>query len=123
MDDIIISTDTSLRRTPPVNAGVGIKAGNREDSEKASNKEPAQAGDGRRSQVIDSAELVEKANKHVETFSTKISFSYDPERQRTTILVTDKETGKLIRQIPQEEMIQLMEKMEEIAGIIFNGRA
>jgi|GEM_PF-6073775 len=123
MDDIIISTDTSLRRTPPVHAGSGIRAGNREESGKAPGKETAHAENGTRNKVIDSAELVEKANKHVEAFSTKISFSYDPKRQQTTIFVTDKETGKLIRQIPQEEMLQLMEKMEEIAGIIFNGRA
>lgn len=119
MDDIIISTDTSLRRTPPVRAGANIRASNRDESGNSPGKEAAHA----EKKVTDSAELVEKVNKHVEAFSTKISFSYDPKRQQTTIFVTDKETGKLIRQIPQEEMVQLMEKMEEIAGIIFNGRA
>jgi flagellar protein FlaG len=72
---------------------------------------------------IEVSELVEKVKKHVQSFSTKIAFSFDPERKQLVIIVTDTATGKVIRQIPQEEMMDLMDKMEEIAGIIFNGRA
>ena len=72
---------------------------------------------------VDVAELVEKANKHVDNFSTKVSFRYDEKRQQAVITVAERETGKVIRQIPAEQMVDLMEKMEEIAGIIYNGRA
>ncbi len=67
--------------------------------------------------------LISIANRFVNRFSTKITFTYDPELQMPMILVTEKETGRVIRQIPPEQMVSLMKKMEEIAGIIYNGRA
>ncbi len=67
--------------------------------------------------------LVEMANQFIQRFSTKISFYYDPQRNVSKILVTEKETGKVIREIPPEQMVDLMQKMDEIAGIIYNGRA
>ena len=68
-------------------------------------------------------QLVEMANRFVQRFSTKISFFYDPKSDTSRIVVTEKETGKVIREIPPEQMVNLMNKMEEIAGIIYNGRA
>ncbi len=38
------------------------------------------------------------------------------------IVITNKETGKVIRQIPSEEMVRLSDNMEEFVGMIFNGR-
>ena len=54
-------------------------------------------------------------------FNTKVSFSID-EKSREIIHVFDNDSGELIRQIPPEEMIQLIDKLEEIAGIIFNNK-
>ena len=67
--------------------------------------------------------LVEIANHYVDRFTTKLSFSYDPKLDIPMILVKEKDTGKIIRQIPPEQMVSLMKKMEEIAGIIYNRRA
>jgi len=66
--------------------------------------------------------MVSDINSIVEQFSGKISFSFDPETNKVSIQVIDKETGEVIRQIPLKEMQNLMEKMEEIAGIIYDGR-
>jgi len=66
--------------------------------------------------------IVNDVNSIVEQFSGKVSFSFDPETNKTSIQVIDKETGEVIRQIPPKEMLNLMEKMEEIAGIIYDGR-
>ncbi len=67
--------------------------------------------------------LVEMANHYVDRFTTKLSFTYDPELKIPMIYVKEKDTGRIIRQIPPEQMVQLMKKMEEIAGIIYNRRA
>ncbi len=67
--------------------------------------------------------LVEMANQFIQRFSTKVSFYYDPQRNVSKILVTEKETGRVIREIPPDQMADLMQKMDEIAGIIYNGRA
>ncbi len=67
--------------------------------------------------------LVEMANRYIDRFTTKLSFSYDPELKLPMIYVKEKDTGRIIRQIPPEQMVNLMKKMDEIAGIIYNRRA
>ena len=64
---------------------------------------------------------INSVNDYVEMFNNKVSFSID-EKSREIIHVYDKETGNLIRQIPPKEMIELVDKLEEIAGIIFNNK-
>lgn len=66
-------------------------------------------------------DAIKAVNDYVEMFNNKVSFSID-EKSRKIIHVYDNETGELIRQIPPEEMIQLIDKLEEIAGIIFNNK-
>ena len=65
--------------------------------------------------------IVEDVNSYVELFNNKVSFSMD-QNSRQIIHVYDNETGNLVRQIPPEEMVQLLNKLEEISGIIFNNR-
>ena len=64
---------------------------------------------------------IDSVNNYVEMFNNKVSFSID-EKSREIIHVYDNETGDLIRQIPPKEMIELVDKLEEIAGIIFNNK-
>lgn len=66
--------------------------------------------------------IVENVNNYVELFNNKVSSSMD-KNSRQIIFVYNKETGDLVRQIPPEEMVQLLNKLEEISGIIFNNRA
>tara|TARA_B100000029_G_C17582714_1_gene960157 strand:- start:616 stop:1011 length:396 start_codon:yes stop_codon:yes gene_type:complete len=66
--------------------------------------------------------IVENVNNYVELFNNKVSFTMD-KNSRQIIFVYNKETGDLVRQIPPEEMVQLLNKLEEISGIIFNNRA
>ncbi|MAJ43318.1 MAG: hypothetical protein CMF96_01055 [Candidatus Marinimicrobia bacterium] len=64
---------------------------------------------------------IDSVNQYVEMFNSKVSFSID-DKSREIIHVYDNETGDLIRQIPPKEMIELVDKLEEIAGIIFNNK-
>ncbi len=72
---------------------------------------------------LSTEEFVKIANDRISKFTTKITFAYDATSNRKVIFVTEKDTGRVIRQIPPEQMVNLMDKMEEIAGIIYNGRA
>jgi flagellar protein FlaG len=69
----------------------------------------------------DFSNAINSVNEYVEMFNNKVSFSID-EKSREIIHVYDNETGELIRQIPPKEMIELVDKLEEIAGIIFNNK-
>lgn len=66
-------------------------------------------------------ETIDSVNQYVEMFNNKVSFTID-NKSREIIHVYDNETGDLIRQIPPKEMIELVDKLEEIAGIIFNNK-
>ena len=67
------------------------------------------------------SEVVKEINHLVhQVASTKISFDVDEETGRTVIRVVDKETGEIIRQVPTEELLTLVARMEQLSGLIFN---
>jgi len=66
-------------------------------------------------------ELTEKLQGYVDKMNINIAFSTYGENRKTAVTVSEKETGKLIREIPPEELQRLHVKMEELAGMIFNG--
>jgi len=49
-----------------------------------------------------------------------LHFSVHETTGRTVVRVVDKETEKLIREIPPEEFLNLAAKLEEMVGIIFD---
>ena len=44
-------------------------------------------------------------------------------RGDTIIKVVDRETDEVIRQIPSEEVVRLRQRLEEVAGVLFDGSA
>jgi len=66
-------------------------------------------------------ELTEEVQGYIDRMNISIAFStYGEKNKKVSIIVSDKETGKLIREIPPEELQRLHVKMEELAGIIFD---
>lgn len=53
---------------------------------------------------------------------TTCEFSYHEETKRVTIKVKDKETDEVIREIPPEETLEMIQKMWELAGILVDER-
>ena len=54
--------------------------------------------------------------------STRCEFSYHEETRRVSIKVVNKETDEVIREIPPEESLEMLEKMWEMAGILVDER-
>lgn len=52
-----------------------------------------------------------------------LQFSLHKETNRTIVRVINKETQELIREIPSEEMLNIMAKMDEMMGILFDKNA
>lgn len=67
---------------------------------------------------------VNEANKKLENSDTTIRFkvheSEHSEINKISIAVIDKESEKVIKEIPSEESIEFAEKMQEITGILFD---
>jgi flagellar protein FlaG len=67
-----------------------------------------------RQQVAEMQSQISKMNVSMQ-FST-----YGEHGEKIAVVVADKETGEVIREIPSQEIQTLYAKMSELAGIIFN---
>ncbi|MBU8911502.1 MAG: flagellar protein FlaG [Desulfobacterales bacterium] len=80
-----------------------------------------------RRQTVDNQqvkELTENLQGYVDKMNINVAFStYGEKNKNVSVVVSEKETGKLIREIPPKELQQLHVKMKELAGMILNGIA
>ncbi len=78
-----------------------------------------------RLQVGDKAleELVNNLNQHVQSTSRELHFSIDKKYGRPIVSVIDKETNRVIRQIPTEIALQVADTIDEAAGALISERA
>jgi flagellar protein FlaG len=67
-------------------------------------------------------EAISKANNKMKGHRTRCEFSYHEETKRVSIKVLDKETQEVIREIPPEETLEMIEKMWELAGLLIDER-
>lgn len=69
-------------------------------------------------------EIVEKMNKELENIDTSIKFKVHESEgsglNKISIKVVEKESEKVIVEIPSEESIEFAEKMEKITGLLFD---
>lgn len=57
-------------------------------------------------------------NNKLKPTKTRCEFSYHEEVNRVTIKILDRETNEVVREIPPEQSIKVLEKVYEIAGLI-----
>lgn len=67
----------------------------------------------------DTASIVETLNKSLDPFNTKIKFGLDKD-DVYYVSVIDTETNKILRRFPKEQAAQLVPKMQEVVGILFD---
>ena len=81
--------------------------GNQENGGQKKEHEPSEAT------ISDS---VSRANRHMDR--TRCEYSYHEKTKRVSIKVFDDETGEMIREIPPEKSLDMLQKMWEMAGIL-----
>lgn len=67
-------------------------------------------------------EIIDRLNRMRDLFNRRIHFEVSSDSNDVIVKILDRETGKIIRQIPSPELIKLASRMEEIYGIIFRGK-
>lgn len=68
--------------------------------------------------------MVEEIQRHIDSMDVALRFStYGAHQEKIAIAVTDRNTGKVIREVPPKELQKLYLKMNELAGMIFNNMA
>lgn len=65
-------------------------------------------------------DAITRANNKIKR--TRCEFSYSEETKRVSIKVLDQDTEEVIREIPPEDTLQMIEKMWEMAGILVDER-
>jgi len=68
-------------------------------------------------------EIVDALSELSETLQTKLNFSVHEQTNDIVVKVIEKDTDRVIRQIPPEEMIELHEKMKDLSGFLLNSNA
>jgi len=65
--------------------------------------------------------LIKALNNDMETLHrVGLQFSVHEDTGQTVVRVVDKDSGKLIRQIPPQELLDLATKLEDMMGILFD---
>lgn len=65
-------------------------------------------------------ETVASLNAFVQLMDRNVSFEVDETSGRDIISVFEKDTKELIRQIPSEETLELLKRMDNMVGVLFS---
>jgi flagellar protein FlaG len=68
-------------------------------------------------------EVLGVAQKHLHISDVGLAFSVHADTGHIKVRVTEKDTGELIREIPPEGVLNLMAKIDEMMGILFDEKA
>jgi flagellar protein FlaG len=64
---------------------------------------------------------LQQIQNELQSMNIGVSFStYGTKNNEVSVIVTDKDTGEVIREIPPEDLQDLYTKLGELVGIIFN---
>ncbi len=67
-------------------------------------------------------DAISKANSMMKSRRTRCEFNYHEETKRVSIKVFDNETEEVIREIPPEEALDMVERIWELAGLLIDER-
>lgn len=118
-------TETSLSGVPQV--GVRAKATSAQAVEPAAMRQEAAAGGtelpaSERAEFDPKAlaEAVNRLNEHVQNLQRSLKFSVDEGTGHTVITVIDRDTNEVIRQIPSEETIEILSRLQAATGLLLS---
>jgi flagellar protein FlaG len=66
---------------------------------------------------------VKKLNEHVAPALQTIQFSLDQDSKRMIVKVVDTETQKVLRQIPNEEVVAMSKTLDKLQGLVIRQTA
>jgi flagellar protein FlaG len=83
--------------------------------------EEARARESARAEAVQ--KLIEQLKENLSPAKISIAFTpYGAKNERVAIRVLDKESGKVIREIPPEEIQSLYAKMSDLAGMLIDAK-
>ncbi len=83
-------------------------------------EEEGSGSEGRRAADTAIEQKVEEAKRLAGLFNRRLSFDLNHEVDRVVISVIEKDTGRVIRKIPPEEMLRVLRQLHEARGLILD---
>jgi len=82
-----------------------------------------ESGSGQAPQKIDVNEVVGRIRMQVQTLQRDLNFSVDDSTGQVVVQVLDGDSGKVVRQIPSEDILRLAERLDEMRSLLFEAKA
>jgi flagellar protein FlaG len=120
-----MAASTSLQHSPQIAqlvAGRQSAQGAQDVIPSAPTVEPVAAtkdGEVAKPSVKQVQQSLDDINKVLAGFSISVQFKVDPDYKELIVKVVDQETGKLIRQIPTEDVVKMSKAMDSLKGLLF----
>lgn len=104
--------------------GVGSAQGSRiEVGNGASASQETQQREKSSSKPEDIVSAAERIREHVQNLQRDLNFSVDDSTGQVVIRVVDGDSGKMVRQIPSEDILRLAERLDEMRSLLFEAKA
>lgn len=78
---------------------------------------------GKAEQKLDVEEAVERIRTQVQTLQRNLNFSVDDSTGEVVVQVLDGDSGKVVRQIPSEDILRLADRLDEMRSLLFEATA
>jgi len=113
-------TESDIVRSPgPVNT---VRFANAEDGTAETAQKLRELDDKNSESGVDLKESLEKLNSEMRQKRISLSFSVDEGTDSVVVQVVDSTSGKVIRQIPPDELLALRKRFEDLAGMLVDQR-
>jgi len=68
------------------------------------------------------SQSIQKLTDQIQKFNRDLQFVADEATGKLIVKVIDSNTGNVIRQIPPEEVLKIMQNIDNMSGLIFNNK-
>ena len=76
--------------------------------------------ESKRSEDRNVEKIVAQLKKAIERLNVELKLDVDRESNTVVVKVLDPETKKIIRQIPEEELLEIRKRMKELIGVLYD---
>lgn len=111
-----VSNVTSIAGMAPAERTSGVRS-----PSGAPKTDPAAADQQQDSKALDSA--VSDIQSFVQGIRRNLNFSIDDATGEVVVKVIDAESGKVVRQMPSEEVLKLAARLDDVRSLMFETRA
>jgi len=112
-----VDTQQALNQTPSQKVAVKAQESAKVEKEILSEISHKQDKEEARKELT---QLTKKLNDEISLLSTDIKFGFSDDINGLFVNVVDTKTDKILRQFPSEDAVDIMSKMRELVGMLFD---